>query len=277
MKKWLLGLVREKEDGVALLLVMVMLTAGSLIIVPSLNYITTGVKTGQMYEEKLNGLYAADAGAEDGLWRLTNGVASAFPYSYQLTDVNGMTVDVIINAVTTVGGVDVGVSGVHDEYLDITKTVTYDSGIYDYVMTFTNSGTGNVKVEMIFIDLPPHVAYVPGSTGGQLYNGDPTVIGDANTGQTIFWNFVPPQPTIPEGVSRQHTFQLSGPEGVSGVEGHGAVRASRQDVGTVWDVDSNPYSITAEARDASDTVVCTIRVGLWEGAQTSISGWQIDP
>lgn len=178
------------------------------------------------------------------------------------------------------GGKDVGTGGVHDDYLDIIKTVTYDSvaGVYTYTLSVTNNGTGNVKVEMILIDLPPGVSYLTGTTSGDLYNGDPTVIGNASTGEIVFWEFTPPYPTIPEGATRVHTFQMGGPPNVAGVEGHGCVRATRQDVGTVWDTDSRPYSITAEARNASNEVVATIKVGLWEGATgVSIAGWQVSP
>ena len=176
-----------------------------------------------------------------------------------------------------IAGKDVGTGGVHDDYLIITKDTTYDAGIYYYTLSITNDGNGNVKVEMILIDFPPGVEYVPGSTGGDLYNEDPTVVGDDSTGITLYWEFSPPYPTIPEDATRVHTFQLSGPPDVSGVEGHGCVRATRQDVGTVWDVESRPYSITAQAKDATDTVVATIRTGFWEGGLISITCWQINP
>jgi hypothetical protein len=254
-----------------------MLTASSLVIVPSLNYITTGVQTGQMYEEKLEGLYAAEAGVEEGLWRMLTDKPSSFPDTSQITGINGMTVDVTIDAVTTVAGKEIGAGGVHDEYLDIVKSVTYEDGIYTWSLTTTNSGTGNVKIEMILIDLPPNVDYVPGSTGGDLYSGDPVVVGDSSTGIIVYWEFIPPYPTVPEGATREHFFQLSGPPGVAGVEGHGCIRATRQDVGTVWDVDSRPYSITAVASDADGDVVTTMKVGLWEGGQVSISGWLVNP
>ena len=278
MKKWFSRL-NQREEGVALLLVMVMLTAGSLIIVPSLNYITTGVQSGQMYEEKMEGLYAAEAGVEEGLWRMLTDKPSSFPDSRQLADVNGMTVDVTIDVVTTVAGKAVGTGGVHDEYLDIVNSVTYDAGAgeYAYHMSVTNNGTGNVKIEMILIDLPPNVAYAPGSTGGDLYCGDPVVVGDSSTGIIVYWEFIPPYPSIPQGATREHFFRLSGPAGVPGVEGHGCVRATRQDVGTVWDTDSRPYSITAAASDAGGDTVTTIKVGLWEGGQVVISGWQVNP
>ena len=276
MIRWLSRL-RKEEEGVALLVTLVMMAVGSLLIVPTLNYVSTSIRTGEIFEEKLEALYAADAGVEDALWRMVNDEPSFFPYSYELTDINGMTVSVIIDAVTTIAGQEIGVSGVHDDFLIITKSAVYNDGIYDYTLTLTNGGVGNVKVEMILIDLPPGLDYVWDSTGGDLYNDNPTIIGNSSTGITIFWEFIPPYPTIPEDSTRIHTFQLSSLTEIAGVEGHGCARAQRQDVGTVWDSDSSPFSITAQARDTSDTIVTTIRAGFWEAAVITIACWQVNP
>ncbi|HEY41792.1 MAG TPA: hypothetical protein G4O18_08045 [Dehalococcoidia bacterium] len=269
--------LRKGEEGVTLLIVLLMMTVGSLLIVPTLSFISTSIQTGEVFEEKVEALYAAEAGVEDALWRMANNKPSSFPYSYELTDINGMTVSVVINAVETIAGQDVGTGGVHDDYLIITKSVVYNDGIYDYTLSVNNDGTGNVKVEMILIDLPPGLGYVWDSTGGDLYGDNPAVIGDSSTGITLFWEFIPPYPTIPEEATRIHTFQLSSLTEISGAEGHGCVKATRQDVGTVWDSDSHPYSITAQAKDATDTVVSTIRTGFWEAGIISITCWQVNP
>jgi hypothetical protein len=276
MTKWLSGL-RKGEQGVTLVIVLLMMTVGSLLIIPTLDFISTSVQTGEVFEENLEALYAAEAGVEDALWRMANDKPSSFPYSYELTDINGMTVSVVIDAVEAIAGQDVGTGGVHDEYLIITKSAVYNDGIYDYTLSVTNDGNGNVKVEMILIDFPPGLDYVWDSTGGDLYGDNPAVIGDSSTGITLFWEFTPPYPTIPEEATRIHTFQLSSSTEISGAEGHGCVRATRQDVGTVWDSDSHPYSITAQAKDATDTVVSTIRTGFWEAGVISITCWQVNP
>ena len=129
----------------ALPIVMSMLALGSLLIVPSLSYASTSLKAGQMVEENLAGLYAADAGVEDALWKLGNDKPATFPYSYQVSGVNGMTVDVVIDEITTISGEEVGASGGHEDWLIITKLVTYDAGIYDYTMSISNNGSGNIN------------------------------------------------------------------------------------------------------------------------------------
>lgn len=275
MKKWLSKITR-REEGVTLLIVLVMMTVGSVLIIPTLNFVATSVNTGEIFEEKLEALYAAEAGVEDAIWKMINDIPGNFPYSYQLTDINGMTVDVVIDKITTIAGVEIGDFGVHADWMIIEKSITYDAGIYTYTITIINNGDGNMKIEKILIDFPPGLEYVPGSTGGELYNDDPTVVGDASTGVTIYWQF-DPYPTIPMTESRIHFFQLSGPPDVSGVEGHCCVEASRQDEGTVWDTDSSPFTVTAQAKDSTGTVIATIRTGFWEGGTTSITCWQVNP
>ena len=58
------------ERGVALLLVLILLLVGSIIIIPLLSFMMTGLKTGQAYEQRMYELYAADAGINDGIWRV---------------------------------------------------------------------------------------------------------------------------------------------------------------------------------------------------------------
>jgi hypothetical protein len=275
MKNWLSKITR-REEGVTLLIVLVMMTVGSLLIIPTLNFVSTSLNTGEVFETKMEALYAAEAGVEDALWKMANDEPAYFPYSYELTDINGMTVDVVIQKITTIAGIEIGVFGGHADWLVIGKSITYDAGIYYYTISITNNGDGNIKIEKILIDFPPALEYVPGSTGGDFYNDDPTVIGDAGTGITIYWQF-DPYPTVPVGETRIHTFQLSGPPDVSGIIGHCCVEARRMDEGTVWDTDSRPYTVTAQAKDATDTVVATIRTGFWEGGITSITCWQINP
>lgn len=268
---------KRGESGQVLPVVLIMMALGSLLIVPSLDYVSTSLNAGEIVEEKVEGLYAAEAGVEDALWKLDNDKPASFPHSYEITGINGMSVSVVIDETTTVSGKEVGSSGGHDEYLEVTKWVTYDAGTYYYTLQLANNGTGNVKIEMILIDFPPNLEYVEGSTGGDIFGSDPAIVGDADTGITLYWEFLPPYPSIPEGEVRVHTFELTGPEGIEGAEGHGCVRATRQDVGTVWDVESRPYSIVAEARDATDTLVATVRAGVWDGDPLEISCWEVNP
>lgn len=287
MKNWLSSATRG-EVGQALPLVLAMLALGSLLIAPVLNLVSTSLNTGERIEKKIKGLYAAEAGVEEALWRLRYNKPTSFPYSYELSDINGMSVSVVIEELTTLSGVEVGSPGEHDDWLGIGKLVSYDNGpgIYFYTLYLTNKSPANIKIEKIVIDFPPNLGYVVGSTGGDLTTDAPAVSGNITTGITLAWEFSTPYPNIEPGADPQngqyhteaHTFRLSGPPNVSGVEGHGFVKATREDIGTVWDADSAyPYQIIAQAKDAYGKVVATIRAGVWEGGGLSISCWQINP
>ena len=99
MRKIINKLMRE-EKGQALIVVLILLLVGGLITAPLLSYMSTGLIVGQVYEEKMDGLYAADAGIENAVWKLLSGESP----SCNLTDVNGMEVTVIKLAETAASG-----------------------------------------------------------------------------------------------------------------------------------------------------------------------------
>ena len=73
-----------------------MLVVGGLLVVPTLTLMTTHLTSNRVVEEETSGIYAADAGIQDALWKLGNGVdpfesADSYPLS---EDINGMTVTV---------------------------------------------------------------------------------------------------------------------------------------------------------------------------------------
>ncbi len=262
-------------------IVLVMMVMGSLLILPSINYVSTSLKTGGMIEEKIKGLYAAEVGVEDALWKIKNDTPPFSPY--QITGINGMLVDVTIDGIDTLVGEELGESGGHEEWLVITKSTTYDSetGIYSYDMSLSNNGSGNIKILKILIYFPQNLEYVVGSTSSNItipVNDDPTVIGEPSTGITLKWEIpVDQAPDIAKEETVWHHFRLSGPPDIDGVEGHGVVEAHRTDIGTVWGSESYPYSITAQAKNAAGIVITTIRAGVWTGDQLDISCWQINP
>lgn len=86
-----LNKLRRGEKGQALIIVLILMVLGGLIIAPLLGFMSAGLVAGQVFEVKMEGLYAADAGIEDSLWKLLNGYY--LPPHY-LTDVNEMEVTV---------------------------------------------------------------------------------------------------------------------------------------------------------------------------------------
>jgi hypothetical protein len=270
----------KKQDGLALPAVLAMFALGSLIIVPSISYVATNLKAGMKVEEEFKGILAADAGVEDALWKIKNDIPTSFPYSYNISEVNGLSVDIEIDELDTLDGEEVGTGGIHEDWLAVESSVTYDAGIYSYLMSLTNDEPKNIKIVKILIVFPSGVDYEDDSTSSNVtdpLDANPTTIsGTPSSGITLVWEN--DDPPIVKNETKYHCFELSGPPGIEGIEGHGFVESLSDDVGTVWISDVVPYSITAEAKDASDAVIATIRAGVWGSSSSlEISCWQVIP
>ena len=113
LRKILTHLWKGESGWGALAIVLMLLLVGAVILTPLLFFITTGLKSGQVYESKMQEFYAADAGVEDAIWRIMYGNLSA---SYSLgEEINDRNVTVTIK--DNGGGI----------YL-ITSTATSDDG-----------------------------------------------------------------------------------------------------------------------------------------------------
>ncbi len=88
--------LKRGEKGQALISVIILLVIGGLIIAPLLGFMSAGLVAGQVFEMKMEGLYAADGGIENACWKLINGEVPdvANPFCNLPTDVNGMDVEV---------------------------------------------------------------------------------------------------------------------------------------------------------------------------------------
>lgn len=263
--------------------VLAMFAIGSLIIVPSINYISTNLNAEMKAEEEYKGILAADAGVEDALWKIKNETPASLPYSYQITDVNGLSVDITIDEVDMIASEEIGQTGDHSEWLSVNITATYDygTGNYTYIMSLINNHTKTMKIDKIMIDFPPNVDYVSGSISSnvtQPLNDEPSVNGSPSTGITLVWDNDTPHPSIDGGETEYHCFKLSGPPDIEGIEGHGFVEAQSEDIGTVWIMESVPYSIEAKAKDEDNSVVVAIIAGVWgSSTELEISCWQVIP
>jgi hypothetical protein len=93
----LLKRILKKEAGQALPMALILLVLGGLLVVPTLAFMTTNLNANRIIEVKTSGIYAADAGIQDAIWKLGNDI-DPFPggiTSYDLAEtINGMTVTV---------------------------------------------------------------------------------------------------------------------------------------------------------------------------------------
>jgi len=80
--KAIMKAARRGQDGNVLIMVLILLVVGGLILTPLLGLMSTGMVAGQVYENKTDELYAADAGVEDAIWKIENDVPDSYPYQY---------------------------------------------------------------------------------------------------------------------------------------------------------------------------------------------------
>jgi len=165
-------LVRS-EEGYALLLVLILLLVGSLIITPLLGFMSTGLIASQVHEKQTMELYAADAGAEDAMWKIKT-AAPGLPeagddaWEYSIADVN----DKQVNA--TIAYID-------DHTYKITSTASSDTGSSTTVESYStivdiSSLMGNAITSIGDVILQPDAEV----TGNVQYNGELDNKGDIN-------------------------------------------------------------------------------------------------
>jgi hypothetical protein len=245
--------------------------------VPTLDFASTNIQATKQIETKTRGLYAAEAGIEDALWTLKYSLPGSFPYSYVLNDINSMSASVTIDTLSELAGIEIGPTGVHGGWLKVDKSAEWADFTYTYTLSIRNDGAGNMKIEQILIDFQPDLEYVPGSTLSNITTEDPLVVGSPGSGITLVWDLPTPYYSIGVHSTELFSFQLTGPQ-MDEPESHAMIKASREDIGVVWDSDSQPFSITSQAKNDDNDVVATVKVGTWRySTQLDITCWQVNP
>jgi len=84
--------IANKEKGQALLITLVLLLIGSIMIPALLSFMTSGLRTGQVYKQRTNLLYAADSGIEDAIWQLNQSQNVTTEWYYLTEAVNNCNV-----------------------------------------------------------------------------------------------------------------------------------------------------------------------------------------
>ncbi len=101
--------VIKDEGGAALALTIVLLLIGGLVIAPVLGHMGTGIRAGEVHDDKMGQLYAADAGVEDAMWRMVTQLdvpslskceENGWAYQVDPFELNGKTVQVDMQFVT---------------------------------------------------------------------------------------------------------------------------------------------------------------------------------
>jgi len=175
-------LVRDEKGG-AMTLALILLVVGGLILTPLLGLMSTGLLAGQVYEKKTDELYAADAGVEDAVWKIQEGVEE-LPgpacggedpnyWSYNITDdankINGRNVDVTITYVNSLTYQVVSTATGDGSMTEIEAYITGESvcadycGIADHIITSQGEANWKKKVTLVYSEEHEPVEYYDGA------------------------------------------------------------------------------------------------------------------
>ena len=239
--------LKGRERGSATIMALVVLGLGSLIVVPTVNYMATGVVAAATHRRLTSAMYAADAGVEYAMWRIKGGESSGFS---QAISVGGTTVNVTVSVLEELPYGPVLTEGAeHADWLSVTTTLTnLGGGVYSYSIHIQNvGGSGNIKLETIGAGLPDGYTYVSGSSSG-VTSSNPAI-----NGRKVTWQFSGTgRPSLNDGQSVTQTFQISGSGAPQGY--YSWIVASRDDVGTV----SSCFGFTVVSQASGTTITSDV-------------------
>lgn len=275
--------ILKSEAGQAFPIVLALLVIGGLTIVPSLGLNFSSAKTSNMLQTGIKGTYAADAGVEKTLWSLANGE----PLPSQLSEnINDMQVDlqIVDKGTHTIYLGELVEMGGHINYLDVTSNITWDPGANAYKYTITviwdpGGGEPDIHLEEVGARIPYNYTYQALSAANfteNLSTDEPDEILDPQGAYLVNWEFSTPYPSV--SVNETQQTQIFYIDGSGQQKGHYAwVRARREDIGAVGEINSTAYEITATAIDPESnrtTAKIAARATIYD-EDMYISSWQI--
>lgn len=164
MIKTVIGKLIKEEKGQILTMVLLLLIIGSLLIAPTLANASTTLIAGRMYNERSQQLYAADAGVEDALHKLSKQWDNPNmpksdtdpPWTYSLADLNNKKLSV-----------------------SITKTATGQQTPFHIVST-ASGGSSSTTVDTYALATPIFLKVEAIAKGtGTINNNNGDIVGDA--------------------------------------------------------------------------------------------------
>jgi hypothetical protein len=261
------------EKGQALVLTLLLLLIGSLIVAPTLGLMGTGIKSGRVYEQKDDEIYAADAGVEDAMWRIRNDTLNAtlssrnydqydysttYSYPYNLF-LNGKNVAVNITNVWIPKDISTPSPSTARQIIDDEKLIivgypgsTPSTYVVKIVCNWgTNTTMRDVKVNTIGIWLSPGFEYNGGCTLAGYSSQD---ISPYKSSQAVVWTFASPpflknfsNATLGPPMVATFSFQYTGPEGQIPELVSSWITTNVQGIAYSWDDTIRLYKIVSRA------------------------------
>ncbi|MFC1995435.1 hypothetical protein ACFLVM_00970 [Chloroflexota bacterium] len=184
---------KNGQRGQALILVLIALAVGSLLVTPTLNYVSAGLLDIRVSKERLLEHYTADAAVEYTMWQLqynidglTDQLDPENPSSSTSITVNGIEVPIITEITQSPIGdtwpfpVPSSTQGVHLSTALVIEAPIFPGGATHFVhkVYMYNSGTSEVHLKAIFQRLDPRLTYVAESYGGHSADLTETYVDD---------------------------------------------------------------------------------------------------
>ncbi len=282
------------QRGSAFILVLIALALGSLIITPTLNYVSTGIVETRISEDLLLEQYTADAAIEYSLWQLkynVDGITDLLnnenPSCDTTITVNGIEVPVIVSITQSPLGenwpfpVPASQDGVHlDTALVMKSPFWSDDGqtaYFPHVVYMYNSGDSVVHPNSMFQQLDPRFTYVEESYQGFAADLTTTYVDDH---WELYFDLDTPLPRLDEGQATFVSFLVSTDGDIgdntyysSGSVGYSAFEAEE---GEIFYGEYSPSTIGYYYDVFADVGFCTIlvNVGITEEGEIIIRSYQ---
>ncbi len=252
LKRWLTRKAGE-QAGQALPAVLAVMLLGGLAVPPLVDHAATGLKSTRGIGEGVLGIYAAEAGVENGIWYARQGLTAPA----QLPDpLNGMQVSVQTEdrgTYTAYFG-ELVPAGEHSVWLDVGGDIAGPvDGVYEYTITVTWQpvpGTPTIHIGEVGVKLPPGYSYQTGSAAlftGNLSSAEPQIVYDDGTESYMYrWAFSSPNPSVDkQNPTRTQKLRFSGSGELD--DEYAWTVAVRTDVGVVGEIVGSLYLITGTA------------------------------
>jgi hypothetical protein len=214
---------RKGERGAIFVLVLVSLAVGALIIPPTVHYVSTGLKSARISQDRLLQQYATDGAVEYSRWQLAYNVGGvvtnlslANPSSATTVTLNGIVVPTTIEISLSGEGGEPGPMPATESGIHLEAVLQVDPGWaptgqpvdFDYIVHARNYGESAISLKGVLQILPPNFEYVEGSYGGPP---NPVFTKTWVTDHwELRWDFGTPRPKVNAGQSYPIPFTATG-------------------------------------------------------------------
>jgi hypothetical protein len=273
----------RRENGQALPMALVLMVVGVMVTTVILTLTTTNLKTTQVMDQKTRDIYAADAGIDDGLWKVrynylpspllgswvetTYATYEENPYTYIVHDsdnpdntvpINDRDVEVAIKPIWLLDGLEEipTLQGRTPTDHLLTYGTIIDNGVYE-ISILQDGSLDPLEIQRIGCWLPPGFEYTTGSSNLEQGSGQPyyciPVRSSYRGGWAITWDFagIDYDDLPAQGNKKIVTFQFT-PGDSDLTDAFSWTRTSRDDVKLSWDTSKRTFEITSIAPSDSE-------------------------